>query len=321
MKLKARNRIVTAALVLLLLLVVFGALLSGAPPARAAEAFTLTVRSAPVGMATDHERSRYWLLDKASGRLSLTALGTDGAVQGHMTSRDTLVNATGLAYDAGELYVGDVGGERPEVTVYQVMEPWPATDILKAVPFVLTYPDGVHVGTAILLDRDGRLHVVTGGDAPGIYAAPVAPSSSEPNVLERVADAPAGTTDATVLRDGRWVVRTATTLVTLDATTHEPIGEVEIGVEETGQVLAQSLADDTVLTAMGPGGLVTSTEIPGPAPTATPAPARTRAAAPRPVVAEAEDDTATFEQTGTTFALGAAVAVAALAGLVVLVRR
>lgn len=136
-----------------------------------------------------------------------------------------------------------------------------------------------------------------------------------------MADAPAGTTDATVLRDGRWIVRTATTLVTLDATTHEPIGEVEIGVEETGQVLAQSLADDTVLTAMGPGGLVTSTEIPGPAPTATPAPARTRAAAPRPVVAEAEDDAVTFEQTGTTLALGAAVAVAALAGLVVLVRR
>ena len=317
---KAQNRIVTAALVLLLLLVVVGALLSGAPPARAAEVFRLDVRTAPVGMATDFERSRYWLLDRATGGLSVTAVAADGTVQGTMTSRDKLEEATGLAYDAGELYVGDVGGEREQVIVYQILEPWPATDILEAVPFVLTYPDGPQEGVAILIDRDGRLHVVTGGENPGLYAAPTAPSASEPNALERIADAPADVTDATVLRDGRWALRTADTVTVVDARTRETVAEAAIGVEQEGQVMAEGLSGDVLLTALGPDGAVTSTSIPGPRPTATPAPARTRAAAPRPVVPE-EEATRTFDQTGTTVALGAAAALAVLAGLVVLVRR
>ena len=321
MKLRAQNRIVTGALVLLLLLVVIGALLSGAPPARAEEAFRLEVRTPPAGMTTDHERSRYWVLDRPSGRLALTALAADGTVQGHMTSRDTLVEAGGIAYDAGELYIGDVGGSRPEVTILQVMEPWPGTDILKAVPFVMTYPDGEHQGSAILLDRAGRLHVVTAGESPGIYAAPVAPSSEAPNALTRIADAPAGVTDGAVLSDGRWVLRTETTVLILDPDTRAVVGQQEIGVQERGQVVAQGLGKDVVLTAVGPEGLVSSTAIPGLRPTATPAPARTRAAAPRPVTSEGETEARTIEQTGTTMALGAAAALAALAGLVVLVRR
>ena len=61
-RLRAQNRIVTGALVVLLLLVVAGALLT-APPVRADETFRLASSSQPVGMATDHARGRYWVLD------------------------------------------------------------------------------------------------------------------------------------------------------------------------------------------------------------------------------------------------------------------
>ena len=306
---------------LLLLLVVLGAVVAGATPARAEEAFRLSVRTPPAGMATDHERSRYWLLDKSSGTLALTALAADGTVQGHMTSRDRLVDATAIAYDAGELYVADIGGARKQVTVLQIIEPWPGTDILKAVPFVLAYPDGAHEGTALLLDRDGRLHVVTAGDHPAIYAAPVSPSHTEPSTLERVADAPGGVTDGTVLQDGRWVLRTATTVLTLDPATREVVGRAEIGVKEQDGVVTQGLATHEVLTATGPRGLVTRTAIPGPAPTAAPTQARTRAAAPRPVTSATPAQPTTIQQTGTAVALGAAAAAAVLAALVVLIRR
>ncbi|HHU37830.1 MAG TPA: hypothetical protein GXZ45_00845 [Propionibacterium sp.] len=321
MRLKARNRIVTGALVLLVLLVAIGALLSGAPPARAAEPFTLEGRDAPVGLATDHERDRYWLLDRASGRLQLTAVGADGVVQGRMTSRDTLSNARALAFWDGEAWVGDIGGSRESVVVLNVIEPWPGTEILNALPHELTYPDGAHDAAALLVDGDHRVHVVTTGEGAGIYRAPTDPSTEGPSALERIADAPADVTDATVLLDGRWVLRTPTRVLTLDPGTHATLGEAEVTVEERGQVVTQALDTREVLTALGPAGEVTALAIPGPVPTTTPKPRPTRTAV-VPVAADDEPDpTRRFEQTGTTMALTAALGLAGLAALVVLFRR
>lgn len=321
MRLKARNRIVTGALLLLVLLVVVGALLSGAPPVRAAESFTLQGRQPPVGMATDHDRDRYWLLERTSGRLQLIGLGADGQVQGRMTSRDPLTNAQALAFVDGEAWVGDIGGRRQEVSVYRVTEPWPGTEILHAPRYRLTYPDGPHDAAAILVDGDHRIHVVTKGPGAGIYRAPANPSTTDPNGLERLADAPAeDVTDAVALIDGRWVVRTPTTVFTLDAASHAPLGQAEIGVAEKGQAITQALATGDVVTAVGPAGEVTSTAIPGQAPTTSPTPRPHRPSVP-PVVADAPDPTRTYEQTGTTMALVAALALAGLAALFVLFRR
>lgn len=319
MKLRATNRVVTGALVLLILLVVLGALLN-APPARAEEAFRLQGTSAPLGLATDHARGRYWLLDKQSGRLTLTALGRDGAVQGQMNSRDSLINAQALAFDAGEAYVGDIGGRREQVTIYQVTEPWPGTEILKAIPYVLTYPDGPHDASAILVDSNHRLHVVTKGSNAGIYRAGENPSDTEPNPLTRVASAPEGITDGVVLLDGRLVLRTASRVFTLDPDTYATVGEVEVGVEQTGQAIAQGLGANEVITASGPEGQVTEVTVPGPAPSTSATPRATRAPN---VQSQASDPqaTRTFEQTGTTLAIVAALVLSALAASIVMVRR
>ncbi|WP_454226042.1 hypothetical protein [Propioniciclava flava] len=109
-------------------------------------------------MATDHARGRYWVLDKSSGRLTLTAIKPDGTVEGTMNSRDNLTNAQALAFDSGEAYVGDMGeaGE-DQVTVYRVTEPWPGTEILKAIAYPLTYPDGGHDAAAILVESFSHL--------------------------------------------------------------------------------------------------------------------------------------------------------------------
>ena len=321
MRLKARNRIVTGALLLLVLLVVFGALLSGAPPARAAEAFTLEGRAAPLGMATDHARDRYWVLERASGRLQITAIGADGMVQGRMSSRDTVSSAQGLAFWDGEAWVGDIGGRREQVVVLRITEPWPGTEIRNAVPYALTYPDGRHDAAALLVDGDHRLHVVTRGEGAGVYRAPADPSSSGPNALERVADAPsAEITDGVVLQDGRWVLRDATTLYTLDPASLAVVDESAIGVEERGRSVTESLTLGSVLTALGPAGEVTSTAVSGPTPSASPTARPVRTVAP-PAEAGTPDPTRTFEQTGTTTAMTAALVLAGLAAVVVLFRR
>ncbi|MDO5533583.1 MAG: hypothetical protein Q4F65_02890 [Propionibacteriaceae bacterium] len=325
MKLKARNRIVTGALVLLLLLVLVGSLLAGAPLARAAEAFVWEGRNPPAGLAVDADRQRYWALDRSSGNLSLTALGADGTVQGEMTSRDTLVDAVGLTHVAGTASIGDIGGERESVTIYQILEPWPATDILRSVAHELAYPDGEQDGVALLGDAQHRLYLVTGGEDPGVYRAPLldaqgTPEDAEPAALERIADAPEGVTGGTVLRDGRWALRTETEIIAWDPDTHTELDRVEIDVEERGQVITEGLVDGEVLTGVGPRGVITATRVPGPAPQ-TPAPRAVRPTSIPVATTDVEADTRTFEQTGTTFALAAAAIVAVLAGLVVLVRR
>lgn len=320
MKLKARNRIVTGALLLLVLLVVIGALLSGAPPARAAETFTIEGGTPPLGMATDPEHERYWLLDRAAGRLQLTAVGADGTVQGRMSSRDTLSHGRGLAFEAGEAFVGDMGAARKEVTIHKVPQPWPGTEILAATPYRLTYPDGARTGAALFVDRDQRIHIVTTGEGAGIYRAPATLEPDTPSPLERVADVPDGVTGGVVLADGRIVLRTATTLFTLDPTTFATAGEAEIGVEQRGQVVAESLTRGEVVTGVGPQGEVTSSAVPGPQPTTSSSPRPVRTVVPTPTDDPA-DPTRTFEQSGTTMALIAALILAGLAALVVLIRR
>lgn len=318
-RLRAQNRIVTGALVVLLLLVVAGALLT-APPVRADETFRLASSSQPVGMATDHARGRYWVLDKSSGRLTLTAIKPDGTVEGTMNSRDTLTSAQALAFDSGEAYVGDIGGRRTQVTIYQVTEPWPGTEILKAIAYPLTYPDGSHDAAAILVDGSHRISVVTKGTNAGIYQAVAEPTRDTPSALTRVADAPDGVTDAVVLQDGRLVLRTATTLYTLDASSYATLGQADIGVTERGQAITQAIDTAQVLTAAGPSGAVTGTAIPGPAP-ATPQNPATRTANTQTQATTDPAENRTFAQTGTTASVAIGAGLAAIAGLVVVLRR
>lgn len=318
-KQRSRNRIVTGALVLLLVLMLVGAFLS-TPPARADEAFRLPASSAPVGMATDHVRGRYWLLERTSGRLTLRAVAADGTDKGEMNSRDTLTNAQALAFESGEAYVGDVGGRRAEVVVHQITEPWPAHEILRALPHRLAYPDGPHDAAAIFVDAAHRIFVVTRGAGAGIYQAPENPSTTEASPLTRVADAPDGVTDAVALLDGRVALRTASELTVLDPASWTTLGHTTLDVPERGQSLTESTTPGELLIAAGPAGAVTRLSAPGPAP-ATPAPRPTaKASAPQSQASDPEANRS-FEQTGTTFAIGAALVVALLAAGFVLVRR
>lgn len=318
MKLRAQNKIVTGALILLLVLVVAGAMLS-APPVRAEGVFKLPASSTPVGMATDAARGRYWVLDKPSGKLTLTAVKADGTVEGSMTSRDTLTNAQALAFAAGEAYIADIGGKRAQVTVYQVTEPWPGTEILKAIAYPLSYPDGSHDAAAILVAADHRISVITKGPGAGVYQSPANPNQ-QGNQLTRVGDAPDGVTDAVSLEDGRIVLRTATELITWDAGRTE-LGRAAIPGQEKGQTVTDAIDANQVLTAVGTGGQVSAATVPGPAP-ATPGTARPNRV-PNPQTQATVDpaENRTFAQTGTTASVAIAAALAAIAGLIVVLRR
>lgn len=311
-----RNRIVTGALLLLVLLAVLGAMLNGLP-AQAAGMVALPAQTVPLGMATDHARQRYWVLENSSGRLALSAYTADGTAEGGMYSTDSLINAQALAWVGGYAYVGDIGGSRSGVTVYQVREPWPGTEILKAVAFPLAYPDGEHDAAAMFVDARQRVHLVTTGPQAGIYRAPATPEPGVVAPLERVADAPDGVTDAAALRDGRVVLRTSAAVITVDATSFAAVAEAPIIEAQQGHALAESLDAGEVLTASGAEGRVTAVPVPGPAAVIDEAPpTQDPADAQRPGFAAR-----LLEQPGTVAALVAALVVAVLAGIVVLTRR
>lgn len=295
------------------------------PVAHAETDFSLEGAPTPLGMATDHGRDRYWVLTSSSGRLTLRAFSADGTAEGSMNTRDSVENAQALAFLGDDAYVGDVGGRRASVSIWHVPTPWPDTEVLHAARYVLAYPDGPHAAAAILVDADARLFVVTTGDDAAIYragddASPSPVGETRPSPLTRVADAPADdVTDAVVLIDGRWALRTASEVYVLDPSGYQVTAQIPITASQRGQSLTQGLDQAVALTAAGVAGEVTPVELPanpGGEPTATP----TRAPGTQH---KAEDTTVTglAAQPGTIIALIAAAVVATLAGVIVLVKR
>lgn len=295
-------------------------MLTVATPASAAEpVFSLSTSLAPVGMATDHQHDRYWVLSRTSGQLILHAYGADGTDEGTMNSRDYVSNAQALAYVKGSAYVADIGGVRSQVDVYWVRAPWPGTEINHAKTYTFTYPDGSHRAAAILVDANLRISVVTAGTDPGIYQAPTDAATGTPTELTRVADAPADVTDGTVLQDGRIVLRTSATLYTLDPDTYETLGSADLGVDENGMSVTETVAGSSLITGATATNEVSESAVPGPAPaTAAPTAEATDVAA--------ADDTSgdaapVVEQSGTRWALVSAGGLALLAALIALVKR
>lgn len=122
------------------------------------------------------------------------------------------------------LYIADIGDNnatRSDIIVYRVAEPEPkAVATEPAESFHAIYPDGPHDAEALFVTPEGRLFIVTKGDAGPIalYRFPVDLRAGARVRLERVSalpiarakgEGPIRVTDAETSPDGRWVaVRT-----------------------------------------------------------------------------------------------------------------
>lgn len=141
-----------------------------------------------------------------------------------------------------ELYLGDIGdnlGARPHVSVFRFPEPSTLRD--ETVPaqwYRFTYPDGPHDAEALLVHpRTGRILIATKElGTGGLYRAPrhLVTQDSGSNRLERVGDVPVLVTDGAFLPDGRFVLRTYSSVflfdrrgdqVAVDALPTQPQGE------------------------------------------------------------------------------------------------
>ncbi|WP_392508160.1 hypothetical protein ACF3NT_00060 [Naumannella halotolerans] len=201
--------------------------------------------AAPTGFAYDVETDRYWMA-RSSGAGEVVGLNSDGEVEGVVGFGAETQQVQALADDADRLFVGDIGDvdlNREFVTVYFLTNAEPGTGDGTYGAFDLAYPDGPHDAKAMFV-RSGRVYLVTAGDDPAIYAAPEQPDRTGVNQLERLGDAPANVTDATVLGDGRVVLRTYTSLHVLDGDGVE-VGSSELPWQQAGETIARDAEDDS----------------------------------------------------------------------------
>lgn len=321
------------------------ALLALTPSVAVADGFTITNEdiSSPVGLAADSSASLYWAVNRSSEGSTTRVFGLSESGRTRKTvtfgARTEAVEA--LAMSRNQLYVGDIGdeqGAREFVTVIRLSSLAQDRSSYRAWDF--SYPDGRHDARAMFV-ANGRVHMVTRGDAPGIYAAAAEPSTSEVNELRRVADAPAGVTDATIDRAGRVVLRTSSELFVYDPDwTLRASGKID-GLTD-GEALTTTF-DRRQLLASGVGTGAEVVRMPVPTtidpqvsasaqPSPTPSgpatsPATSPAASQQPTAAttsEAAEDAphlAAPNRRGTLVALIAAGVVAVLAAAVVYFRR
>jgi hypothetical protein len=267
------------------------------------------------GLARDIDNELWWAVQPGLEATTVFGLDETGATAARLTYLAPAPNAAAVAWSSGALYIGDLadsGLERSSVQVFGI----PAADAAgdKEVPYSvweLAYPDGPHDAGALLVSPTGRLIVVTAGEGAGFYGAPGELESDQPNILERLGDAPAGVTDGLCLSDRLIAVRTDTAVLTVDADAYTVMGEEPL--DSPGQGLALS-ADQTalVVSGRGAGAAVSLVPVPTGLPSPPPsAPAETAAGA-RP---------ADLSRSGTAIMMGAAAFLALCSGLLAFLRR
>jgi hypothetical protein len=125
------------------------------------------------------------------------------------------------------LFLGDIGDNeqaRSDITVYAFAEPTSLADqVVRATSYRLRFPDGPHDAEALLVHpRTGRIYVATKGFAEaGLYRAPRDLATSGTNELVRVSGVPVLVTDGTFLPDGRFALRTYSSVYVYDRPGHQ----------------------------------------------------------------------------------------------------
>jgi len=216
------------------------------------------------------------------------------------------------------LFLGDIGDnleERPDVSVFRFAEPRSLRDrTVRATWYRFTYPDGPHDAEALLVDpRTGRLLIATKGFAGGLYRAPrdLVTRDVGTNELVRVADVPALVTDGAYLQDGRFALRTYSSVHVYDRPGHE-VGVAELPPQPQGESLAADHGR-LLVGSEGERSAVYAVDVPGPAPEDT------RASAPhRPRQAAAADESGWRDAYLVARALAIVVM---LVGIVLVLRR
>lgn len=325
--------IVSGVLLALVLLVVIGSLWQSrahaapTPAPAAGTAFTITDDriAENSGMARDVDHRVYWVTNDSGAKGQVFAVGPDGRTRGTLDYAAQPVDVEALAMNNNRLYVGDIGDnqhKRDHITVYWFDNPAPDDNRSGAFrSWDFAYPDGPHDAETLLVDKSGRIHIVTKEATGGIYQAPKQLRTNGVNQLTRVADAPAFVTDGTVLPDGRWALRTYLSVEIIDSELYASQARAAIPFQKQGESITLSL-DGTALLLGSEGTHQPVLKQPIPAQLVdAPAGQQTPPASPAPTPATPtpapEEITPANDRRGTFIAIGLAFLASVAAGAAV----
>ena len=307
-------------------------LVMSAGPAHADGGFTIkdTSLTAPTGIAADTAHDRYWVVNRDNQGGRVFAVSASGQVEGIKTWGASVRSLEAVAVYDNKLWIADIGdakGTRSQVTVYWFANFAPGDTVPSFHSYDFTYADGAHDAKAMLITPSGRIYLITSGDDPGIYAAPEQLQVQGTNELTRVADAPAGVTDAVALDADRWAMRTATSVMVVDASTYKT--ETSATLDDAGDGLGLPLSGSGLLVVSSGTADTTVADVPiptGQATSPTPSATSSSSAPASPSASASEDDSEVIPEskassgsrTGTFVAIGIAALVALAAGALVL---
>lgn len=319
----------------------------GAAQAKGDQGFTIrdlrVTRS--TGLARDVDTKLYWTVNDSGPQGTVFGIDPQGNVRGVLGFRAKPQDVEAVALHNRRLYVGDIGDRRRTrsmVSVYSFDNPQPDNRTVPYRSYDFSYPDGAHDAATLLVDRRGRLYVVTREHHAGIYVAPRQPSRRGVNRLRRVADAPAYVTDGVFLPDGRIALRTYVSVLVLDGDTYQTRARAATPWQKQSESVALALKGDSLL--LGSKGTRSSVhQVPVPnalaaapasasnppaSPTPSPTPSASESAStadsqePADPANPADENPGTpISRSGTLLALSLAALVALVAGIVVAARR
>lgn len=252
-----------------------------AAPAPAAEVvFTLAdpviIESSGLAVSGRHPGIT-WTHNDGGSTAQVIGVDRDGATVARVTLAgidpyDPEALAPGVD-DLGEpaLYLADIGDNeatRPDVSVFRFAEPERLDDVtVPATWFRFTYPDGAHDAEAVLVDRSGRIALVTKEiSGAAVYLAPrdlVTEDQGGINRLTRLRAAPSLVTDGAGLPDGGYVLRTYTSVYRYGRQGRE-VASAALPLQPQGESLAVD-GDRLLVGTEGGQSQVLRVDLPSPA--------------------------------------------------------
>lgn len=273
------------------------------------------------GMAPDASRRVYWVSDAAGGEVQ--AISASGETLGKVTYKTKTASVQALSLSRGSLWVGDFApGENLRLIQLNSLAYGATTTQV----WQLALPAGADAARALMVSPKGNVYIATDGSKPGIYRASSPLKPRAVNKLTRVADAPAGVTDGAFLSDGNSIaLRTNEQVIVMDAFRWTTTASAYVTPQPEGQALSLTLDGGSLLLADGPN--LVSMPIPTGIDSNRPTPQPTPSSSAEPSPGSPEPTASPVESSekpslaGTYTALGIALGVSLLAGLVVAIKR
>lgn len=222
-------------------------------PSAAAPGDVITVEDPALtdsgGLAADPDTGVYWLAGPAeAGVAMVSAVFPDGIWAGEVFFEAAASRVESLVYFDGQLYVGDIGDpdrNRESITVYRLDN----LEFGSTVPYTewtLYYPDGPHDASTLMISPRGNIWIVTKDDPGGFYYAS-APAESGEYELVYEAEAPGWVTDGTFINESTAVLRTYTSLLSVDMLLYSPTAQEAAPEQGQGESISLTLDGEGLL--------------------------------------------------------------------------